>query len=536
MILTLQWYIFREMGRTFLLTAVGLTLVFALGGGVFNMIRIEGVTAVQAAQLLGFVLPVATTLTLPVAVLFSAAITYGRLSADNELTACRSGGINIQVLLLPAIVLSLGVAGFTFYFSNFVIPHFIQGLDELVRKDLAKIVVQELETTGHLSFRKYRMHAEKISAVPPDEAEPGTKQFLITGAHIIELNGEELARYITAEQALLTFEEVEGVPQIRFDARGANMFDRLNNESFQAESQSFGPFPIQRSFDMKEKWLDLPALLRYRQKPQTLRDIQGQLARLRDGVLELVVWRAAYDAIQSGGTFTFGNDKVAYQLQAEGTRRNPETLDPTFQSPVLVQRMADHSLRVTADRAVLSIRPQYGDAPHTVQVLLEGNVKRVDSRQPGPILDERHEPPAVPVSAELTQRAADYRDDDLLAPETPLDLSHALLTRRESLASEVRGAARRITGILHARAAFSASVLLLVPLGAALGIIFRGAQPLSAFGVSFLPALFVTVTIIMGRQLTENESTEVLGVGVVWSGLVLLAVVDIVVTTKVVRR
>lgn len=538
MIPTLQWYIFREMGRTFLLTAVGLTLVFALGGGVFNMIRIEGVTAVQVAQLLGFVLPVATTLTLPVAVLFSAAITYGRLSADNELTACRSGGINIQVLLVPAIVLSLGVAGFTFYFSNFVIPHFIQGLDELVRKDLPKIVVQELRTAGHLSFRKYRMHAERIWPVPPEETQAGTKQFRIDGAHVIELSGEELAQYSTAEAALLTFDEVDGVPRIRFDMRGVHVFDRVNNRSYQFDAQSFTQ-PIPRSFDMKEKWLDLPALWRYRREPQTLSDIQDQLARLRDRVLELVVWRAADDAIQSGGVFTFGDADVTYQLQADGlrTRRNHETLDPTFQSPVLVQKMADHSLRVTADRAVLRIRPQYGDAGHTVQVLLEGTVERVDDRQSGPVLDEqRHEPQAVPVSAELRQRAAGYRDDDLLAPETPLDLSPALDTRRKSLAKEVQGAVRRITGILHARAAFSASVLVLVPLGAALGIIFGGAQPLSAFGVSFLPALFVTVTIIMGRQLTENESTKILGMYVVWSGLALMLLVDVVVWTKVVRR
>ena len=66
MIKTLQWYIFREMSKTFVLSTIGLTLVFALGGGVFNMIRIEGVSATQLARLLLFVLPVATTLTLPV--------------------------------------------------------------------------------------------------------------------------------------------------------------------------------------------------------------------------------------------------------------------------------------------------------------------------------------------------------------------------------------------------------------------------------------------------------------------------------------
>ena len=42
MLWTLQKYIFREMGKSFLLTAVGLIVVLGLGGGVMNMIELEG--------------------------------------------------------------------------------------------------------------------------------------------------------------------------------------------------------------------------------------------------------------------------------------------------------------------------------------------------------------------------------------------------------------------------------------------------------------------------------------------------------------
>ena len=36
MLATLQWYILREMGKTLLLTAVALTVVLGLGGGVMS--------------------------------------------------------------------------------------------------------------------------------------------------------------------------------------------------------------------------------------------------------------------------------------------------------------------------------------------------------------------------------------------------------------------------------------------------------------------------------------------------------------------
>ena len=104
---TLQRYIFREMGKTFLLTVVALTAVLGLGGGVLNMIKLGEATPGQLLRLMGLVVPIAVALTLPIAALFSAAATYGRLSADNEFVACRSSGINMHTLFLPTVVLSV---------------------------------------------------------------------------------------------------------------------------------------------------------------------------------------------------------------------------------------------------------------------------------------------------------------------------------------------------------------------------------------------------------------------------------------------
>ncbi len=59
MLPTLQWYIFREMSKTFLLAAVGLTAVLGLGGGVMNLIELEQVTPSQLVRLMLIVLQVA---------------------------------------------------------------------------------------------------------------------------------------------------------------------------------------------------------------------------------------------------------------------------------------------------------------------------------------------------------------------------------------------------------------------------------------------------------------------------------------------
>ena len=74
----------------------------------------------------------------------------------------------------------------------------------------------------------------------------------------------------------------------------------------------------------------------------------------------------------------------------------------------------------------------------------------------------------------------------------------------------------KITGIIHSRLAFSASSLVILILAGAPGIIFRGGQLLTAFAISFVPGLLVVVMNIMGRQMTENTGTHLVGIALIY--------------------
>src|SRR5262245_11274604 len=119
---TLHLYLARELLKTFALTAIALTLLLVMGGGVANIFKGEGLGAEELIKVFAFLTPVAVTLILPVAALFSAAITYGRAAADNEITACRAAGINIHRLLLSAALLGLFVTITTYWAWNYLIP------------------------------------------------------------------------------------------------------------------------------------------------------------------------------------------------------------------------------------------------------------------------------------------------------------------------------------------------------------------------------------------------------------------------------
>ena len=95
----------------------------------------------------------------------------------------------------------------------------------------------------------------------------------------------------------------------------------------------------------------------------------------------------------------------------------------------------------------------------------------------------------------------------------------------------------RIKAEMHGRIAYSLSCCLMVAMGAALGLIFRGGQVLTAFAVSVLPAAIVVVLVAMGQELVANPGVNPgVGFAAIWSGLGLLLVGDVYLYLRLMRR
>ncbi len=63
-------------------------------------------------------------LSVPCAVLTATIMAFGRMSAENEITAIKAGGISLYQVLPALIIVSLGVAGALIWFNNEVLPDF----------------------------------------------------------------------------------------------------------------------------------------------------------------------------------------------------------------------------------------------------------------------------------------------------------------------------------------------------------------------------------------------------------------------------
>ena len=91
--------------------------------------------------------------------------------------------------------------------------------------------------------------------------------------------------------------------------------------------------------------------------------------------------------------------------------------------------------------------------------------------------------------------------------------------------------------LMHFRASYGASCFLMVAMGAALGLMFRGGQVLVAFVLALMPAAVVLLMGMMGKEMVRNPSVPtVFGLMCIWGGIALILTANVVVYWDLSRK
>ena len=134
---TLNLYVLKNFLLTFL-AGLGI-LSFGMAGGrlikIFEYIS-SGVPVGNTLSFLLYVMPVVFSLTIPWASLVSVMLVFGRLSADNEITAMRASGISILQIIAPIIVFAFLLSCFCFYLQMEIAPKYMGRARDLVKRVL----------------------------------------------------------------------------------------------------------------------------------------------------------------------------------------------------------------------------------------------------------------------------------------------------------------------------------------------------------------------------------------------------------------
>lgn len=146
---TIQRMIFAELVRVFLLALVTLTSLFLLAGLVAEATQ-RGLAPSQILMVIPLLIPNTLPYTVPSTVLFAACVVYGRLAADNEITALKAAGIHLGKLLAPALLLgSLMAAGTMALYWDFI-PRTHLMMRTKVLNDIEELIYTALKRHGCL--------------------------------------------------------------------------------------------------------------------------------------------------------------------------------------------------------------------------------------------------------------------------------------------------------------------------------------------------------------------------------------------------
>lgn len=564
---TLHFYVGRDLLKTFALTLIALTILVTMGGGIANVFKAQGIDAVRIFKIFLLLVPVAVTLVLPVAALFSATITFGRAAADNELNACRAAGIDVHRLLLTPFLLSLAVAGAMYVSWNYVIPGLTGRIYEYTRQDLTTLLLANLRRSSGVRFGNRVIYADQCRELTAAELPAGTprsRQYIaLGGVAFMEMDGPRPLRLGTTESALVEFDfaglqsdgflgggaaaagAISPTARIRLDA--VRSFDLGRSQFLEIATQTLGPFDIPLPLAAKSRFADLGLLRRYSQAPEELPELRDRISWFRRRLLRVLTYQWIVRQLDQdqGGTGQFVLSAADHRVEVTAERY--QTIDeeglPLLGGVTIVEEAIEGGQtvrhRMLAGGATIRVRELVENGDPLVQIELTDGVSiYLDPQPPGedPVRKPNERLRPLPVPAEPVARLERYSDRDLLKPDLDLRLSSKLSDERNRLVERRDKVLAEVRGNIQFRASYAAGTIGVVLLGAILGAVLRGGQVLTAFGISCIPSLVVVIGAIAGRNFADQPRTHLVGVSLMWGFNVLLAIAAVFVCARYFRR
>lgn len=536
MIRTLYWYVTKELLRVAGLALLALTLLMTVFA-VAEPLRKEGLAPRHVTKLFIYMMPPMLSLTLPIATLFAATFVYGRLSQDNELTACRASGISTISLLKPAMVIGAVVTVLSLVLGNFVTPRMVKHAEVAVKANIMGIFAQHLRTRNFYQKGNYVIHADSVS-------QQGDT-LVLQGVVACDNKKPKDIRLVSATTAYAKFTTQHHETYLTIFLINPVGTRTGSRAVLQETSHPWEPLLLDPLVKEKPEWYDWGRLIDTLENPEKNADIARLLAKMGIEIGHQLLGSEVADVINSGQAYDkLRQGDVVYRIRAEravlegSTVRLSSQPGPGGQArpvEVTILRNGEPRKVITADTGtVKSTRGALTSSSFaTIELDSPVTVRWSAEREPD-LRRERWVIGQLPLPERITKMFKVKGLADFQERLKQIDTADAYRGRLEAAVLRLR---HDIVAEMHGRVAYGLSCFLLVSMGAALGLIFRGGQFISALTLCVVPATIVLVMIIMGKQMVTNPDVSVaLGLGAIWAGIVLMAAANAVVYLYLMRR
>ncbi len=146
------------------LSTAALTFFLAIAYAL-SQLRERGLGPADSVQLVLYFVPAMLVFAMPISALLTTTLVYGRLSADNELTACRASGVSMSSLLWPALAVGLLIGCTNFVLFDRVIPWAKESAARVGTDHIERIFFNRMQTKKSFEYKAqgfyiYAKHTE----------------------------------------------------------------------------------------------------------------------------------------------------------------------------------------------------------------------------------------------------------------------------------------------------------------------------------------------------------------------------------------
>jgi lipopolysaccharide export system permease protein len=155
--------ILRELTKVFVLSLVGITGILLMAGIIAEASQ-QGLGPGQILAAIPLLIPSTLPYTIPATTLFATCVVYGRLSADNEILAIKSSGVNVIKVVRPGLLLGLAMSAATMGLYYRIIPYTHRLLREMIFNDAEELLYSLLKKNGMISHSQlpYSMYVKGV--------------------------------------------------------------------------------------------------------------------------------------------------------------------------------------------------------------------------------------------------------------------------------------------------------------------------------------------------------------------------------------
>ncbi len=534
MIRKLPRYVLRELLASLVLALVLILLMLIAGLSV--QLVYQGLTVSQLGRLIPFLALLALPHTLPAALLTSSVMTFGRLSGDNEITAIRSSGVHLHVVVTPAIAVGL-VATIIGLGLNFdTLPKAYFKIDRLKMSAAQELAQSIIRSRGELNVSRYQIRANGVD---------GTK---LTGVTILEYESEIVRRIWSAKEAVIRYDPETSMLSVLL--RHGQLRQMGDSEGARTQTIEFSDiwFPVedQRLAEKRPRhFKQMHMRLLLEQRAKCAKILARMPQRFKD---PKKVKKAAYEE-----QCQFHRERNVVLARKSSVANQVKNIDRKI-SALAIRASSAAGANAAQRQAISSAEALLSKAKRELKAL--GRELTTEAQERRVVLKNRMRKYGRDIE-KATMRVEEARKE---ARECRREIARlrglrrGLVAKRDQLAKEaevIQGkgsqmAARlkdakaqldmvEINTEIQQRAATAFSCLTFVLIGVPLGLLVKRGNILVGFAVSFMVVLLIYYPLSLGGQVLIFDKYYPVGPSV-WAGNAVLAAIGVCLLAKVFRR